>query len=107
MPLLKKSFRTISLALHPDKNPDIDTTEVFRRVQQSYEILTNKDKRREYNRLGDFGVQYSSQAVIDTRYILLQMIIYYASSLIFGFLMTFSEPSGEATSLTIFGLIGW
>lgn len=105
LPLLKKAFRTISLALHPDKNPDVDTTDIFRKVQQSYEVLTNKDKRREYNRLGDYGVQYSAQAVIDTKYLLLQMIVYYGSSLVFAFLMTFSEASGEAMSLTIFGLL--
>jgi hypothetical protein len=106
LPIVKKAFRSISLELHPDKNPGVDTTEVFRKVQQSYEILTNKEKRREYNRLGDYGVLYSSQAVIDVKYLLLQLIVYYGSSMIFAFLMTFAEVSGEAMSLTYFGLLG-
>ena len=103
---LKKAFRAISLELHPDKNLGVDTTDIFQRVQQAYEVLMNREKRREYNRLGDYGVELAAQSVIDSRYMLLQVVVYYTSSLVFAFLMTFSEATGDAFSLTVFGMAG-
>jgi hypothetical protein len=62
--------------------------------------------KREYNRLGEHGVLVLSQSVIDHRYIILQMVVYYGSSLFFAFLMTFTEPSGDAFSISLFSLAG-
>ena len=103
---LKKAFRSLSLEYHPDKNSAEDATEKFRKIQYAYEVLVDRDKRREYNRLGDYGVKYYAQAVVDVKYLVLQMIVYYCSSLIFAFLMTFSESTGDAFSLSVLGLLG-
>ena len=58
-----------------------------------------------YDRLGDAGVKVAANSVIDHKYIIIQMIVYYSSSMIFAFLMTFSESSGDAMVTSIFGLI--
>eukprot|EP01038_Epipyxis_sp_PR26KG_P015673 gene15673-21199_t len=101
---IKKAYRNLSLELHPDKNKASTASEEFQKVKHAFDVLVNKDKRREYNRLGDHGVAVSAQTAIDLKYIILQLVIYYSSSLIFAFLMTFSEPSGDAFSLSVFGL---
>ena len=59
-----------------------------------------------YERLGDAGVKVSAQTVIDHKYIIIQMLVYYASSMIFAFLMTFSESGGDAMITALFGLTG-
>lgn len=102
---VKKAYRNLSLELHPDKNKSPNAANQFRQVKHAFDILSNKEKRREYNRLGDYGVQIAAQAVIDHKFLLIQFIVYYASSGIFAFIMTFSEPSGESLTMSLFGLI--
>jgi len=102
---IKKAYRGISLELHPDKNKAPEAAVQFNQVTQAFDILSDKEKRREYNRLGDAGVATSAQQVIDHKYLLIQMIVYYASTVIFAFMMTFSEPTGDAFSVSLFGLI--
>ena len=102
---VKKAYRTLSLELHPDKNKNPGAVEEFRKVKHAFDILSNKEKRREYNRLGDNGVKVVAHAVIDHKYLLIQFLVYYTSSSIFAFIMTLSEPTGESFSLSLFGLI--
>ncbi len=103
---IKKAYRNLSLEFHPDKNKSPTATEDFQKIKQAFDVLVDKDKRREYNRLGGAGVEAASQMVLDHRYVLLQMVVHYGSSLIFAFLMTFSEPTAEALSMSLLGLIG-
>lgn len=103
---IKKAFKRLSLELHPDKNKSPGAVERFRRVKHAYEVLSANDMRSVYDRLGDQGVKVASQSVIDHRYLFLQFIVYYASSAIFAFLMTMSEPSGDAMELSFFSLGG-
>lgn len=49
---IKKAFRKMALKYHPDKNPDTDTTKKFREVAEAYEVLSDEDKRRQYDRKG-------------------------------------------------------
>ena len=106
IPTIKKAYRGLSLELHPDKNKAPDAAEQFRKVNKAFATISDREKRREYNRLGEHGVAVSAQQVIDHRYIMIQLIVYYCSSAIFAFMMTFTEPTGDAFSLTIFGLFG-
>jgi hypothetical protein len=101
---IKKAYRNLSLELHPDKNRSPTASDDFNRVKQAFDVLVDKEKRREYDRLGDQGVRTMKNTVIDHRYILIQMIVYYCSSMIFAFIMTFSEASGDALSQSLFGL---
>ncbi|RYH31796.1 J domain-containing protein [archaeon] len=101
---IKKSYRALSLELHPDKSKAVDAAEQFNRVKTAFDVLVDKDRRREYNRLGDHGVAMAAQSVIDHKVILVQFIVYYVSSTIFAFMMTFSEPTGDAFQLAMLGL---
>jgi DnaJ-class molecular chaperone len=48
---IKKAYRKLAKELHPDKNKDNPkATERFARVTQAYDILTDKDKRAQYDR---------------------------------------------------------
>lgn len=104
MAAIKKSYRYLSLELHPDKNRASDAADQFNRVKQAFDVLADGAKRKEYNRLGDWGVSTAAQMVIDHKVILMQLVVYYCSSLIFAFLMTFSEPTGTAMEMTVWGL---
>ena len=46
---IKKAYRIRSLEVHPDVNKDLDAHEKFLRLQQAYEILSNSQKRSEYD----------------------------------------------------------
>ena len=47
---IKSAFRKLSLKFHPDKNDgDIFFEERFKDIQQAYEILSNFEKRNEYD----------------------------------------------------------
>jgi hypothetical protein len=58
------------------------------------------------NYLGDNIVKIAAQSVIDHKYIIIQMLVYYCSTSILAFFMTFSEPSGEALSVSFFAMAG-
>jgi DnaJ-class molecular chaperone len=48
---IKKAYRKLAKELHPDRNKDNPkATERFSRVTQAYDILTDKDKRAQYDR---------------------------------------------------------
>eukprot|EP01032_Pedospumella_encystans_P015473 gene15473-17693_t len=102
--VIKKSYRHLSLELHPDKNKDPAAADEFLKVKHAFDILSDKDKKKEYNRLGENGVKILAQSVVDHKYILLQMVVHYVSTLIFAFLMTFSEPTADAFNICLFGL---
>ena len=47
---IKKSFRQLALRHHPDINPGNAIAEArFREIQEAYEVLSDPDKREEYN----------------------------------------------------------
>ena len=101
---LKSQHRRLSKKLHPDKSKSPEDHERFRKVSQAYEVLTKPESRRIYNLYGDEGIQKSVHAIIDHKSLVLTMLVYYVSSAIFAFLMTMSEPSGDAMITSIFGL---
>ena len=94
------------MELHPDKNKSPHAAEEFQKVKHAFDVLMNPDTRHVYDRLGDAGVNVAARTVIDHKYIILQMLVYYFSSVVFAFLMTFAEPSGDAMSAAFFGLTG-
>lgn len=52
---IKKAFRALALQYHPDRNPDdVEAERRFRQVAEAYEVLSDPEQRRRYDRLGPF-----------------------------------------------------
>lgn len=50
---IKKAYRKIAMQYHPDKNPgDKVAEEKFKEAAEAYEVLSNPDKRAQYDRFG-------------------------------------------------------
>lgn len=51
---IKRAYRKLANKYHPDKNKDDDKApEMFARVGEAYEVLSNKENRAKYDRLGE------------------------------------------------------
>ena len=51
---IKKSYRKLSKQYHPDLNPDDKESEnKFKEVAESYSVLSDKEKKSNYDRFGD------------------------------------------------------
>lgn len=46
---IKKAYRALSLKYHPDRNSDADAAELYKSINQAYEILSDEQKRQQYD----------------------------------------------------------
>ena len=54
---IKKAYRKVAMQFHPDRNPgDKEAEEKFKEAAEAYEILSDQDKRAQYDRYGHAGV---------------------------------------------------
>ena len=54
---IKKSYRKIAMQFHPDKNPgDKAAEEKFKEAAEAYDVLSNSDKKAQYDRFGHAGM---------------------------------------------------
>jgi molecular chaperone DnaJ len=50
---IKKAYRKLARQHHPDANPgDADAEERFKEVQHAYDVLSDQEKRKQYDRFG-------------------------------------------------------
>ena len=56
---IKKAYKILALKYHPDKNPDKNAEDMFKKITGAYEILSDEEKRELYNIHGKNGLQSS------------------------------------------------
>jgi molecular chaperone DnaJ len=54
---IKKAYRKVAMQYHPDRNPgDKAAEEKFKEAAEAYEVLSDADKKSQYDRYGHAGV---------------------------------------------------
>ncbi len=53
---IKKSYRKLALKYHPDRNKSQDAEEKFKEISEAYAVLSDDEKRMQYDRLGHEGI---------------------------------------------------
>ncbi|XP_030380534.1 dnaJ homolog subfamily A member 2 [Scaptodrosophila lebanonensis] len=61
---IKKNYRKLAKEFHPDKNPDAG--EKFKEISFAYEVLSDPEKRRIYDRYGLKGLQEGADGFSDS-----------------------------------------
>ncbi|KAI1235754.1 DnaJ subfamily B member 11, partial [Lamprotornis superbus] len=60
---IKKAYRKLALQLHPDRNPDDPRAqEKFQDLGAAYEVLSDEEKRKQYDAYGEEGLKDGHQS---------------------------------------------
>ena len=52
---IKRAFRKLAVKYHPDRCKDADAADKFAEISEAHEILSDKNKRAEYDQFGFNG----------------------------------------------------
>ena len=53
---IRKAFRKKAMDYHPDRNKSSDAPEKFKEINEAYQVLSDAQKRSQYDRFGHAGV---------------------------------------------------
>ena len=57
---IRKAFRKLALEYHPDRNKSQDAQAKFKEVNAAYQVLSDPEKRAQYDRYGRVGASSGS-----------------------------------------------
>ncbi len=65
---IKKAYRKLAMKYHPDRNKAPDAAEKFKEISESYAVLSNDQKRAQYDQYGHAGFDrmYSQEDIFRT-----------------------------------------
>src|SRR5581483_9067376 len=52
---VRRAYRKLALQFHPDRNPEAGAAERFKEVTEAYEVLSDPERRAQYDRFGHLG----------------------------------------------------
>lgn len=53
---IKKAFRKLAFQYHPDRNKEPDAEEKFKEISEAYAVLSDEQKKSQYDRFGHAGI---------------------------------------------------
>lgn len=62
---IKKAFRKLAFQHHPDRNKEPDAEEKFKEISEAYAVLSDPEKKRQYDMFGHSGIsgRYSAEDI--------------------------------------------
>ncbi len=100
---IKRAYKKLSLALHPDKNPSPTASDEFDAVKQAYDVLMDMELREVYNKFGDDGIKSNKR--FDESQFFMELGVFYVTWGMLAYVLTLGKKSGDARQWIFTGLI--